>query len=168
MDGSIREAVVGLLKRVCVLLVSNILVELFFPTIDSLLNLLRFGEASLDYERGAEMFVLYFLLFIYVSRLFGVEFEHHHFTPYFFGAGLLRYLYNRYASTYFKHAQTLTLQTAAHISQVCLTMERRTVAMLAAFLTASTIIILVRLDRRRAFKRRDAGRSGKKRDLSHC
>jgi hypothetical protein len=51
--------------------------------------------------------------------------------------------------------------------QFCLGLERKTVAMVAAFVAAVVIMVVIRLDRGRTSKRRAADNGGIKVDLSN-
>ena len=111
----------------------------------------------MEYEKGIEMFLTYLLCFFYVSRAFGVEFGHQHFTPYYFGAGVIRYLYYHYARTYCRQAKNILYQLAIELWKLCLSMERRTVFMIAILITATFLTVLLRWDRGRTPLRRDMG-----------
>jgi hypothetical protein len=162
MDGGVRETIVCILKRVMVLLISNISAEIVFPYIDSMLNILRFGEPSLDYEMVVELFIIYFIHFVYVSRLFGLEFEHHHFTLHYFGSGIIKYIYYAYARTYIKNVQSAAWQIATDFWQYCTSIERQTVGMICALMAALAVLVLLRLDRKRTARGRSAETSGAK------
>lgn len=53
------------------------------------------------------MSLSYLFCFFHVSKAFGVEFGHQHFTPYYFGAGVIRYLYYHYVRNYCRLAKNI-------------------------------------------------------------
>lgn len=146
MEGGVVETVKSLAKRICVLLFSNLLVECVFPVVDRSLNWVRFGESSLGYERAIEMFIFYFLCFIYVSRLMGLEFEHHHFTPYYSCSGFIRYLMHQHFKEILIRIRAFAVEVTNSVWQGCANMERKTKVMLCAFGAAVGLLLLIRWD----------------------
>lgn len=143
------ETVKSLTKRICVLLFSNLLVECMFPVVDRSLNWFRFGESSLGYERVIEMFVVYFICFVYVSRLMGVEFEHHHFTPYYSCSGFIRYLMHQHFKEPLIRIRIYAMELVSRAWQGCASMERKTKLMVYVFGVAVGLLLLIRWDGRR-------------------
>jgi hypothetical protein len=156
MEGGVLETVKSLAKRICVLLFSNLLVECIFPVVDRSLNWVRFGESSLGYERAIEMFVIYFVCFIYVSRLMGLEFEHHHFTPYYSCSGFIRYLMHQHLKEPLIRVRNFAVEVASSAWQGCVSMERKTKVMLCALGVAVGLLLLIRWDGRRRGRGRTA------------
>ncbi len=149
MEEGTGETLKSIGKRICVLLLSNVVVECVFPVVDRSLDWVRFGESSVGYERALEMFVVYFMCFVYVSRLMGVEFEHHHFTPYYSCSGFIRYLMHQHFKEPFARLRRLVVETAGRVWERCVEMEGRTKVVLCLLGVAVGLLVVVRWDGRR-------------------
>jgi hypothetical protein len=139
--------VANCLKRGLVLILSNISLELLFNPLDSLLNLLRFNEPAEEYERTIEIFLMHFLHFVCFSRLLNIDFQYQHFSLYFFGTGLLRYLYYVYLKQHVKDFLSAVSQAGERVGEICLNLSCHSLLLLGILLAAVVVLFLAKMDR---------------------
>ena len=93
-----------LLKRLLVIVLSNISFECLFARFDSLLNLLRFNEPANEYERVLEILAMQWVHFSLFSRILKVEFSYHLLSLYMLCGGVMRLAYYKW---FRKHTRVL-------------------------------------------------------------
>lgn len=146
MEGGRRELGRDLLKRLLVVVLSNISFECLFARFDSLLNLLRFNEPANEYERVLEILAMQWTHFNLFSRVLKVDFSIHLLSLYMVCGGVMRLAYYRWLRKYTRVLLFMLWEWLAEFWEFLATVSLVSWFLIAMLSLAGTGLILLKME----------------------